>query len=513
MNSVLAGPVSEYDKASPKVSAIAAVAKLNHDVLYLVFTHIGPPPVVPANCSSHPLFHSSFLRSIRLNVNEHNEQPNDTLIKSLYHTLLTCPNVRVFHFLSSRYATDYRRISCPYHFEFREGDRFPPLQELVLDGLSIDSTVSQVNDGDYPEYHPLYIDPIYEWRRAMDFSHLRRLVVRSPCEARFFKQLIGCVPNLRALEFNLHATFPYSNQRHAAHRVFSSFIAGLHDLEELSLIGFGHKDPLPLEAMSLHAATLQALEIHKVSASADLWIGPQGWQAIAEACPNLTHLTIDHVELRRLRHPYGLLAVLLPTVTHLHVKLRLSPPKHIWHAHLSSEDIESEAHALITDWSDAHRDRNAVPAHLRSLRVSAFQRWSPHEEFPMAVGTTWMERRRELFECRVVGDGEVEGMDVSEGRVWVPGEGEKWGLGEGESMVVVRRPEDGVWETWEGVREVRRLEAERERDRGGDEEARQGGWLNGVVGWVRRGLGGEKRKREWRGGFYARPYEPVGAPL
>ena len=221
-------------------------------------------------------------------------------IDPLYKTLVACPT-------TTSLSLSVHQGGCvigndPWSFKWKEGDRFPNLEDLTLSGYRWDSE----RGFDWSTRRKSSVDA---WKAAMDWSLLKRLDLDRPPNS-FLEAFRGQLHSLDSLVLRPRwgfwgdeDTFCASDEAAGELREnYTTFIIALSPLRELSISGMGellNMTPI-LEA---HGPSLQALRIHEFerdctyeSGNATLirpFFNLAQIEEIKTAAPNLQSLSLD----------------------------------------------------------------------------------------------------------------------------------------------------------------------------------------------------------------------------
>ncbi|KAJ9666605.1 hypothetical protein H2201_003264 [Coniosporium apollinis] len=250
-------------------------------------------------------------------------------VNQLYDTLVSCPNVRSL-------SLSIRQGGCVigndlFAFNWKEGDVFPPLQNLTLSGYDWDA---QGRNGR---------SNVQSWKKAMDWSQLKRLDIDLP--PRSFLEAFG--GQLHGLEsFTLRPKWSFwgdevtlcgfDNATNQLRKNYTSFITTLPSLRELSISGMGELlNMTPI--LSQHGASLERLSIHEFERDCNYATGNATWtrpflsipdiEEIKRSAPYLQSLTLDIYRSAN-RWPTATLKALstFPNLTDLTINFDLEDP-------------------------------------------------------------------------------------------------------------------------------------------------------------------------------------------
>jgi hypothetical protein len=163
----------------------------------------------------------------------------------------------------------------PYRFEWKEGDRFPALEELVFDSRKFALTAESCD----------------MWARCTSWNRLQRLDVGDSWPHHFFASLTGCAVNLKYLKFTVRAMSNSTwNWRPKGSElvVLAKFISSITALQELELESRDHD--LFSGALSTVLAnskgSLKSLSMRACWSSSKDW-GSQRYLDVFEQAPKL----------------------------------------------------------------------------------------------------------------------------------------------------------------------------------------------------------------------------------
>lgn len=368
-------------------------------------------------------------------------------LPAIYKILTTCSKTRVLHLTVQHggcIVTD-----DPWYFEFSPGERFPPLEELRLDGYDLDGRrtairrQSQKADASGWRWYRNYLadvsgiasirrigrleedDPasiptnLDLWRGAMDWTMLQCLEILEP-SLLFVQDMAGQLPGLKSLK--LGPTYIRCKKDLVASAT-TEFVMKSPRLEKLSL--HGYTDLLDWDQiMGRHGATLQELTIREFESNDRFNPRPtfsaSKIQDLKASCPNLTQLGLDIN--RNGTWPYPILDTLVtfPKIRALDLFFEIGEDLHTndehtyyWHP---PEEVDDSAIRLprVSSSSALHLFR-----HLRSRKTGVeLERLAVHVgDWGRDYGTGawfqgWGRGRQDRFVCDVKdekGDRKLEG--------------------------------------------------------------------------------------------------------
>lgn len=188
---------------------------------------------------------------------------NDQIVDSLYTELVSCSRIRSLS-LSIRQGGCVVDDTNPFSFTFKQGDRFPDLENLTLSGYDWDSFETARWRGSTPS-------SLEFWCKTMNWNTLKRLNIDRPPKS-FFNAFSG-TERLSGLEslvlrplsgfWGDEETFCDLDESAAQLRHnYTAFVAGLPPLRELSISGMGVLlDMNPI--LETHGHSLVSLGIHE----------------------------------------------------------------------------------------------------------------------------------------------------------------------------------------------------------------------------------------------------------
>ncbi|MCJ1391869.1 hypothetical protein MMC18_004736 [Xylographa bjoerkii] len=182
------------------------------------------------------------------------------LIDPLYKSLLACPNMRSLSFSVSQGGCSIS--DDPWSFNWKQGDRFPDLEDLTLSGYDWESK----RGSGWSTHRPSSVDA---WKAAMNWTLLRRLDLDRPPNS-FLEAFQGELHGLESLVLRPRWGFwgdedTFCASDEAAEQLrenYTTFIRALPPLRELSISGMGELlNMTPI--LETHGPSLQKLRIHE----------------------------------------------------------------------------------------------------------------------------------------------------------------------------------------------------------------------------------------------------------
>lgn len=253
----------------------------------------------------------------------------------------------------------------PWAFSFVKGDRFPPLEEVNLDGYDFDDVNKLylerhklattgirgwrnylANEYDYewlrPEPLPWVGNTPFEiikgsnlalWREAMDWSQVKYLELKNVDLKTFYYEMSGMLPNLQKYKIVPRSRLSYEDLKSLANQT-STFITTLPSLSSLSLHSMTVLIDFP-SIFTVHGSELQHLELREWEPETHLrpTLSPVQLHDINAHCPSLTSLTIDLN--RNGNWPYPILDTLstFRNLNSLTLNLELGIDQHVGQTH------------------------------------------------------------------------------------------------------------------------------------------------------------------------------------
>jgi hypothetical protein len=261
----------------------------------------------------------------------YNGGESDERLNQLYDALVTCPNIRSLSLSLSQGSCvieDTQRS-----FRWRKGDHFPRLENLTLSGYDWDSRVNRRKPSNAEH-----------WRESMDWSKLKRLDLSLPSNS-FLDTFRGELGGLESLVLRHELGFwgdedtlcGFDATAEALRQNYTSFIAGLPPLHELSISGVGQLlNMTPI--LKTHGSSLKKLNIHEFEYDCRYETGNATWvrpvlsvsevEEIIFAAPNLKDLTLD-VYRSSNKWPISMLKTLskFPHLARLTINFNLEDPR------------------------------------------------------------------------------------------------------------------------------------------------------------------------------------------
>ena len=214
-------------------------------------------------------------------------------LPEIYEALVTCPNITTLEL-------DLVEEGCvvsggPWTFDFRDGDRFPPLKRLSLLGFDFEDGRSS-NARFHNRNSKPAVSPLKRWQQAIDWRHVESLEIDE--NAFFFGRMGNALPALRNLTVHLTANMfeeargflslvPSLEALHLHVRAPNRFDKPVRNRTDLPLgiIRLWHRDTL--RSLHLHQAESELLEHRRLTFNANQI------HAIGDSLPNLTDLGLD----------------------------------------------------------------------------------------------------------------------------------------------------------------------------------------------------------------------------
>ena len=245
---------------------------------------------------------SQIMRSLQVKL----AAPSDSVeavhsgLDAVYRVIISCPNLRALdmYFVHSEpFATNALDLQdlrwC--HLPVKDTDRMPTLEKLRLHNYV------------WTRSHAL------EWERAMDWSKLQSLDIRSNINLadrglssynmQFFEHYSGKLPALRTLKTGFFLSGPGYNG--LGYSTMYKFLEEVPALEELSLSGslYNYKNLFQaektiLKMLMLHGSSLKVLEYlgSNVADNRTLW-DFIGLDELRLGCPKVSSLSINYEEM------------------------------------------------------------------------------------------------------------------------------------------------------------------------------------------------------------------------
>jgi hypothetical protein len=177
------------------------------------------------------------------------------------------------------------------NLDFEDGDVFPNLEELTLPH----------------DHYVLSADHCAKWARAMNWSYLRRLVLRYGAPKHLFSALTGKVPNLKALHFGFwpNAT-PDRTWECLDVSIVGRFLDSIDGLEELHVKSMYMTEfqEIQEEVFKKHGKSLKSLHVRFTGAMAKGWV-VEDVRSLTEHCLELQFLSLKIAMEMDPEGPYG----------------------------------------------------------------------------------------------------------------------------------------------------------------------------------------------------------------
>lgn len=367
-------------------------------------------------------------------------------LPAIYKILTTCSETRVLHLTVHQggcVVTDDL-----WYFEFSLGDRFPPLEELRLDGYDLDGRrtaisrqrqraderdwrwyrnyladitgicsirrIGKIEEGDQASI-PTNLDL---FRGAMDWTKLQRLEILHP-PLLFVQDMAGQLPSLKSLKLG---PVYVGCKKDLIASATTDFIMNSPQLEKLSL--HGYTDLLDWDKiMSRHGETLRELTIRKYESRDPLnprpTLSASKIQDLKALCPNLTQLGLDIN--RNGTWPYPILDALatFPKIRALDLFFELGEDLHtdeeeMYYWHPPEEQDDSAFRLPRVSFSSALQ----IFRHLRSRKAGVeLDRMAVHVgDYGRGMRYHgWGKGRHDRFACDVMDE---RGIRKLEGEAW-----------------------------------------------------------------------------------------------
>ncbi|KAF2866037.1 hypothetical protein BDV95DRAFT_611915 [Massariosphaeria phaeospora] len=201
-------------------------------------------------------------------------------LKSLH--LTAWPNMRLDE---NPHVDDSAWTTGPGNLDFREGDVFPALEELILpcDNYSLSRAHCQ------------------QWLAAMDWSHMRRLDFGNGCPREPMAALIGRVPQLKCFCFGfdpifVQETVGVTEQESPSLYMIGEFLDGIEGLEEVIVNSVSSSWSMfnftTISLCGKHGRTLKKLRLHYGVRSEIKGWSLEEVRGLVERCPGLEDLAL-----------------------------------------------------------------------------------------------------------------------------------------------------------------------------------------------------------------------------
>jgi hypothetical protein len=221
------------------------------------------------------------LYELRASLSGGNSDPQTDPLTLTQRTVLNAPNLRSLKIsLNSQGCVVYLRLTEFPMGTLGRGDRYPPLEELRLQGYWF------THRG------------VENWTNVMDWTHLHTLEIGERCGSLPFLQAM--VPaKLPALAF-IKLVFPYfrdSSDEELYLAAVRTFLIGApeHGLEDLALQGRGYQK-IFRDVVAHHAITLRTLSLHdreRVDGDQREMLSVEDLLWLDMTCGNLESLAVD----------------------------------------------------------------------------------------------------------------------------------------------------------------------------------------------------------------------------
>ena len=372
---------------------------------------------------------------------------SDRELPHIYKTLVSCPELRS---LDLKLEQGGCLVGAdPWSFRFTRGDRFPPLEELRLQGYDFDDVLYRHLHGreesrtrwywarlyladvmgfdslrptlDQRPLEPPSASNLDLWRFAMDWTKLKRLEL-AETNPRFLQKMTGQLPGLKSLTLGPW----WKGEEDRLINRTSSFIMGSPPLSTLSLHGYT-KHTNWTDVLARHGSTLKGLEIREWESENPFDPRPilslPQIQRINDICPLLEELSVDIN--RNGTWPYELLGTLatFENLQKLKMWFELGIDQHgdegsYWmprsKRNISDEDYRQpsiNSSSALTLFQYLRSQKKRVELQQLTLYVGDWGRdYGGGYRMP-----GWGEGLEDRYECSVLGDG---GQRKLEGEAW-----------------------------------------------------------------------------------------------